>query len=442
MDKARAYKWSSELVGKPIGGWIVDELLGQGKSAIVVKAQRGDQIGALKLFEPELVERFGSEAQLERIEREKSLIGKKLPNLVTVLDGGEHDSLLFVVMEYLPSPWKPLCDCLADVPRAAIWPLISKIADAAKALEEIGLVHRDIKPENIMVLPDFSDARLLDLGVMRPIAGSNITDESSRPFIGTLRYSSPEYLLREEQNTIEGWRAITFYQLGGVLHDLIVRRPLFADYSEPYARLVKAVQEQIPGVEAEDVHITLVQLCNNCLIKSPTVRSKCVSWLDFSVPLQNAESAAEAARERVRKRNLIANQGGGKAPEEQKQREIKREQDNLVDSLRIAIRQVVASDFPPITFNKAHIFGPDQTQFSISFGPSLRHSLSGQVKVDCTLTVVDAAAHVCEIAFSAAEKSGAEPVAVQLLMGVYEQEPVRVKVRDYLFLLIDKYQEG
>jgi hypothetical protein len=63
MDKARAYKWSSELVGKPIGGWIVDELLGQGKSAIVVKAQRGDQIGALKLFEPELVERFGSEAR-------------------------------------------------------------------------------------------------------------------------------------------------------------------------------------------------------------------------------------------------------------------------------------------------------------------------------------------------------------------------------------------
>ena len=48
------------------------------------------------------------------------------------LGDGEHNSLLFVMMEYLPSSWKPLCDCLADVPRAAIWPLISKIAETGR----------------------------------------------------------------------------------------------------------------------------------------------------------------------------------------------------------------------------------------------------------------------------------------------------------------------
>lgn len=60
---------------------------GRTNKRIAVRASGGgDQIGALKLFEPELVERFGSEVQLERIERAKSLIGKQLPNLVTVLE--------------------------------------------------------------------------------------------------------------------------------------------------------------------------------------------------------------------------------------------------------------------------------------------------------------------------------------------------------------------
>jgi hypothetical protein len=66
----------------------------------------------------------------------------------------------------------------------------------------------------VAISHDFEHCTLLDLGVIRPVGIAEITDERQRHFIGTLRYSPPELLIREEQDTPEGWRAITFYQLG------------------------------------------------------------------------------------------------------------------------------------------------------------------------------------------------------------------------------------
>jgi hypothetical protein len=69
MDKARAHQWFAQLLGTQIGGWAPEELLGHGKSAIVVKASRAGALGALKLFDPELVERFGIDTQLLRVQQ-------------------------------------------------------------------------------------------------------------------------------------------------------------------------------------------------------------------------------------------------------------------------------------------------------------------------------------------------------------------------------------
>ncbi len=88
----------------------------------------------------------------------------------------------------------------------------------------MSFAHRDIKPENVGLSPDMKSAKVLDLGVIRPFDLSNITDEGDqRYFVGTLQYSPPELLFREEEQSVEAWRAITFYQLGGILHDLLMR---------------------------------------------------------------------------------------------------------------------------------------------------------------------------------------------------------------------------
>lgn len=273
MDSGQASLFRDSLQETSIGGWHVSGFYGNGKSAVVLPAVRGIEEGAIKVFHPELIERYGKDAQLQRIRRESSLVGASHPHLVRILDGGECavTGHLYVVMERIPQ--RNLHQALADIPMDAVPKLMAQVASAARFLEDRGLAHRDIKPENIAVSDDFSHATLLDLGVLRPIGFSDLTDVSQRSFIGTLRYSSPEFLLRQEEDTIEGWRAVTFYQLGAVLHDLLMKRPLFHEYGEPFAGLVEAVKSVNPVVQADDARC--VNLARRCLIK---IRPHAGNW--------------------------------------------------------------------------------------------------------------------------------------------------------------------
>jgi eukaryotic-like serine/threonine-protein kinase len=446
MDKARAHQWFSELLGTEVAHWRPVELLGAGKSAIVVKADRGGASAALKIFEPEIVERFGLPAQLERIKRECLLIGRDIPHLVKILEGGQDSATgyLYVVMELLAPPWKSLDEQIGSVPRDKIWSLISAVASAASGLETLGLVHRDIKPSNIMVSPDFEQCRVLDLGVMRPIGATSITDEISRPFIGTLRYSSPEFLLREEKDTIEGWRAITFYQLGGVLHDLIMRRPLFVEFSEPYARLVKAVQEHIPTVDAPDVHTDLLLLCKNCLLKEPDLRFRCVTWEHFNPPAITAESAAEAARERVKNRHTINSMQRLTVPHpDHVRRQMQIARETVTDSLKSAVREIVSTDeFPLSAIVDIPVNDPAASLFDVQFEQSEEHEVDAPFAVRFEICVLDANERVSRITCRGPSRGVVTgPASAEtLFVGVFEHEAVRPSIRDHLYVLLDRIQ--
>ena len=74
MDDARAVRMAAELLGTTIGDWTILEYLGAGKSALVFRAQKDSSFAALKVFDPELVQRFGTDVQKARIERELILL--------------------------------------------------------------------------------------------------------------------------------------------------------------------------------------------------------------------------------------------------------------------------------------------------------------------------------------------------------------------------------
>src|SRR5215469_16934430 len=151
MDNVVAKRIEKELLGQEVGGWKIVSRINAGKSAVVFKASRENEVAAVKIFDPEIVERHGKAVQLARIERELVLRGKYHPNLIKILDGGEcaRTGYLFVAMEFVEAP--NLASVLSSVPRDRIWPLVSQVASAARFLESLGLVHRDIKPENIVV---------------------------------------------------------------------------------------------------------------------------------------------------------------------------------------------------------------------------------------------------------------------------------------------------
>src|SRR2546428_3670876 len=300
-----AKKLEAELVGKALGGWSVQEQINHGKSAIVFRAEKNGMTAALKVFDPEIVERYGRDAQKARIDRELSLIGKPPPNLVQIYDGGQEGELFFVAMEYVKG--KDLAAVLQAVPASEVRSLIAQVAAAARFLEDAAFAHRDIKPTNIGISPDLKQAKLLDLGVIRPLDLSNVTDPGDqRFFVGTLQYSPPELLFREEEHSLEGWRAITFYQLGAVLHDLLMRKALFEEYATPYAQMVRAVERMIPRVDAPEADADLRLLAQNCLAKQPRLRLDTVKWEDFSQP--KVVDPAEIARRRIAQRRMAAAQ--------------------------------------------------------------------------------------------------------------------------------------
>jgi eukaryotic-like serine/threonine-protein kinase len=88
----------AELKGKNIAGWVIGDLVDYGKSALVFVASKGEDSCVLKLFDPEIVERYGEAVQRERVTRERALVGKSHPNLVPILDAGEDGGFKNVLL--------------------------------------------------------------------------------------------------------------------------------------------------------------------------------------------------------------------------------------------------------------------------------------------------------------------------------------------------------
>lgn len=281
MDNILAARMSSVLMGKEVGGWKAIEFLGAGKSALVLKAERNGTQAALKVFDPDLIKKYGEVTQLDRISRELRLIGQSHDHLVKIFDGGKcmETGHLFVTMECIPA--KDLSQLLTSVPHDRIRPLVSQLASAARFLHDQKLAHRDIKPSNIAVSSDFQHLTLLDLGVLRPFGEVGLTDTEGQQFVGTLQYSSPEFLFRAEQDTPDGWLALAFYQIGAVLHDLLTKKPIFEEYQIPFARMVDAVKHTSPNLEIPGADQDLVALAKACLIKDPNKRLRLVKWESF-----------------------------------------------------------------------------------------------------------------------------------------------------------------
>ena len=405
MDKFRAKRIAEELKGKCVGGWKIIEYVNNGKSAVILKATRNEETAALKIFDPDLVELFKRENQMIRVNRERKLINEKHPNLIEVKDGGECEETgyIFVAMAYLSR--KNLAEVIIDLPRDCIFPLISQVASAAKFLEDKGLAHRDIKPENIAISDNFKQAILLDLGVLRPVGFPEITDDSEQlVFVGTLRYSPPELLYRKEQDTPEGWRAITFYQLGAVLHDMIMRRTIFHEFSQPYATLVDAVRSITPEINANDVNSDLILLAKNCLVKEPEIRLSIVSWENFLEP-QAKVSPIDSIRERIRKRKANSGIKQGKIIlATDKDYENKRFLEETIELIKGGIRETCLNDrdsFPRYQINQQFEEGDTEALIFVCFRPSHTYRLCITVTLLLLISLLDEPDRILDLRFEA-----------------------------------------
>jgi serine/threonine protein kinase len=199
--------------------------------------------------------------------------------LIDILEVGAipEENTWYLLMELCS--WPNLQKCLASIRDDQVEELLRQLLDGVQFLQGKGLVHRDIKPANIVVDPTFSHLKLLDLGVLRRIEHTegNGTDQAeTRRFVATAQYSSPEYLTRDELPGAAGFEALNIYQVGAVLHDLIMKTPIFREEAETQNRyiLYKAVTSKQVLVVNPNLPPRLISLCKAALSKNPEDRIK------------------------------------------------------------------------------------------------------------------------------------------------------------------------
>ena len=233
----------ANLTGQSIGRYHILEQLGEGGMATVYKAYdtRLERNVAFKVLRTEQFSPVLLEQVLQRFEREaKSLARLSHPNIVNILDYGEHEDSPFLVMEFLPVG--TLKQKLGQaIPWQQAFHILLPIARGLAYAHQHNLIHRDVKPANILmgetnrpILTDFGIAKLLEGAEGHTLTGSGVG-------IGTPEYMAPEQGLGA--NVIDARADI--YSMGIVLFEMVTgRKPYIAD--TPMAVVLKQMTDPLP----------------------------------------------------------------------------------------------------------------------------------------------------------------------------------------------------
>jgi len=232
----------SGLIGQYVGRYQILSLLGEGGMATVYKAYdpRLERDVAIKVIRREAFPPEDIDMLLKRFEREAKSLGKlSHPNIVGVIDYGEHDGSPYLVMVYVsggtlkerlghPMPWQ-------DAIR-----LLLPIARALKYVHDRNIINRDVKPSNVLITED-GQPMLSDFGLAKLFETEKelTTLTSSGTGLGTPDYMAPE------QWTGDPTALSDLYSLGVVLYEMITgHRPYAAD--TPAGVLLKQATESLP----------------------------------------------------------------------------------------------------------------------------------------------------------------------------------------------------
>jgi serine/threonine protein kinase len=227
----------SNLSGVIGNRYYILDCIGHGGMTTVYKALdvKQEQEVAVKVLAPYLV---ADPIFKERFQREIRILKSfSHPNIVPIIDFGEHDGAPYLVMPFFPEG--TLSDRIQSGPISSneIGIIISNISHALEFEHNRGIVHRDIKPSNIL-LDEKGRAYLSDFDLVYVQDASQ--DLTGSAVIGTPAYMSPEQCssgpidARSDQ-----------YSLAVVLYQLVTGHlPFYAD--TPIAIALQQINDPLP----------------------------------------------------------------------------------------------------------------------------------------------------------------------------------------------------
>ena len=153
--------------GDRIGPLRVERPLGAGGMGEVYLArdERLERMVALKLLPASRSIDPGARGRMLREARAASAL--KHPSIVTVYDIGEHDGLVYIVMEHVDGEtFDALVRRRGKLPADEAVALFAQVGDAVSAAHAAGVLHRDLKSVNLMIDRD-GRAKVLDFGLSK-----------------------------------------------------------------------------------------------------------------------------------------------------------------------------------------------------------------------------------------------------------------------------------
>jgi len=232
---------SSRLSGALADQYAIEREIGRGGMATVFLATdlKHNRKVALKVLHPELAASVGHERFLREIE---IVAGLTHPRILTLIDSGEADGLLYFVMPYVEGETlKARLEREGALPVEESLKIARDVADALAYAHEKGVIHRDIKPSNILF--EAGHAVISDFGVARAVGVAGEGDATSTGLaVGTPKYMSPEQASAGE---VDGRADV--YALGCVLWELLAGEAPF-DGPTPYAILALKSSDSTPSI--------------------------------------------------------------------------------------------------------------------------------------------------------------------------------------------------
>ncbi|MFT3766416.1 MAG: serine/threonine-protein kinase [Minicystis sp.] len=276
--------------GRCLGEYELIYPLAQGATASVwaarMKSSALEKIVAVKAMLTE----YSADVDAESMFLDEARIVSRIrhPNVASVLDLGEEDDALYIVMEWVEG--EPLQVLMREAKGERIpLPLSVRIAKQAasglhaaheqcdEAGKTIGLVHRDVSPQNILVGYDGS-VKVIDFGVAK--AASNMQKTNVGQIKGKVPYMAPEQAIGDPVD-----RRTDIFALGTVLYQLVTgKHPFRADSEFATLARLRDPRPVEPPSKMAAVPAELEQVMLKALAKNRDDRY--ATMLDFARALE------------------------------------------------------------------------------------------------------------------------------------------------------------
>ena len=215
----------TDLLGKTIGGYTLQDVIAKGRNGVVFKGEDLSQnkIAAVKVLLPRVAR---DEEQRERFVRAmKTMLKIKDEHIVELFSAGRTGVFCWAAMEYVEGEnLASLIERLGMdglLPWEEVWRAAVHVTRALQVGYRHHIIHRNLTPTNIIRRQRDKVCKLADFTFAKALAGTLAFDVTSPgQILGDLQYLPPERLTDAEVDTRSD-----MYGLGATCYALLTGKP-------------------------------------------------------------------------------------------------------------------------------------------------------------------------------------------------------------------------